>query len=127
MQRRARQDGLIEDYCDGEAYKEHPLFSKCTQALQLLFYYDDVEVVNPIGSKTKTHKLGIFYILIFIIILFIALFYFTLGNISPKYRSSLNAIQLVAVAKHSYINKYGFAQILQPFMDDIKALESVCV
>ena len=89
MQRRARQDGLIEDYCDGEAYKEHPLFSKCTQALQLLFYYDDVEVVNP---------------LIFIIILFIALFYFTLGNISPKYRSSLNAIQLVAVAKHSCIN-----------------------
>ena len=58
MQGHCRRDGLIGDYCDGEAYRGHSLFSTCPHALQVLFYYDDVEVVNPIGSRTKIHKLG---------------------------------------------------------------------
>ena len=36
----------------------HPLFSSHRQALQIHFYYDDVEVCNPLGSKAKIHKLG---------------------------------------------------------------------
>ena len=38
---------------------------------------------------------------------FIALFYYALGNIPPKYRSSLGAIQLFAVLKTGYLEKYG--------------------
>ena len=30
--------------------------SKDSSALQIRMYYDDVEVTNPLGSKTKTHK-----------------------------------------------------------------------
>ena len=53
-----RTDGLMADYCDGDAYKEHPLFSQDPTALQILLFYDDMEVVNPLGSYTKKHKLG---------------------------------------------------------------------
>ena len=49
------------DYCDGEVYANHPLFSETsssTHKLQILLFYDDLEVVNPLGSHTKKHKIG---------------------------------------------------------------------
>lgn len=58
MQGHTRNDGLVEDFCDAQAYRTHPLFSKYPHALQIMFYYDDVELCNPIGSKSKIHKLG---------------------------------------------------------------------
>ena len=45
----------------------HPLFSSHRQALQIHFYYDDVEVCNPLGSKAKIHKLGKKMIILFAI------------------------------------------------------------
>ena len=53
-----RTDGLIGDYCDGLTFKKHPLFSNNPSALQVMLFYDDVEVCNPIGSRAKKHKLG---------------------------------------------------------------------
>jgi hypothetical protein len=55
----------------------------------------------------------------------VGLFYYTLGNISPRYRSSLKAIQLITVVKHSILKDYGIDKILEPFIEDIKALEMV--
>ena len=43
---------------DGDAFKRHKLFSVNKKALQIFFYYDDLEVVNPLGSKAKIHKLS---------------------------------------------------------------------
>ena len=38
----------------------------CTTDLQVALYYDDLEVSNPLGSKTKVHKLGKYmYIFLF--------------------------------------------------------------
>ena len=54
-------------------------------AFQIVVYYDDLEVVNPLGSYTKKHKLGCLY--------------FFLGNIRPHFRSTLNCIHLVAVGR----------------------------
>ena len=53
-----RQDQLLSDYCDGIAYKSH-LFSAVPSSLEVLAYYDDVEVCNPLGSRAKNHKLGV--------------------------------------------------------------------
>ena len=53
---------------------------------------------------------------------FIGAFYFTLGSISPKYRSQLSAIQLVALVKSSFISTYGMDEILKPFVKDVKKL-----
>ena len=47
----------MEDYCDGEAFAAHPLFSAHLD-FQIFFYFDELEVANPIGSKAKIHKLG---------------------------------------------------------------------
>jgi len=49
---------FLEDYCDGEIFATHPLFSLHSNALQIFLYFDELEVCNPLGSKTKIHKLG---------------------------------------------------------------------
>lgn len=48
----------MRDYCDGKQFSEHPLFSEEPEALQIQLYYDDIDVCNPIGSKSVIHKLG---------------------------------------------------------------------
>ena len=53
-----RNDGLLSDYCDAAAYQTHPLFSKNPKALQLILYFDEVEICNALGSKVNKHKLG---------------------------------------------------------------------
>lgn len=55
-----RNDGLKSDYCDGEQFRHHPLFSTDPCALQLLLYFDELEVCNPLGSRANKHKLGNF-------------------------------------------------------------------
>lgn len=55
----------------------------------------------------------------------IGIFYFTLGNVRPKYRSKLSAIQLVAIVKHKYLSVYGMDAVLRPFVDDMKKLVSI--
>ena len=53
-----QEDGLINDFCDGSLFKAHPLFNEEPQALQIIAYYDDVEVCNPLGSHRGINKLG---------------------------------------------------------------------
>ena len=48
----------LHDFCDGILYKQHPLFGVDDNALQVIIYYDDVEVANPLGSYRGQHKLG---------------------------------------------------------------------
>ena len=89
-------------------YKSHPLFSVNPYALQIIGYYDDLEVVNPLGSYVKKHKLG-------------WLFFF-LGNVRPQYRSTLKNIQLLAVGRSEDIHHYGVNAFLSPFVEDLKTL-----
>ena len=53
-----RGDGMMSDFCDAQVFHHHPLFSRDPSALQLILYYDEMEVVNPLGSKTSKHKVG---------------------------------------------------------------------
>ena len=56
----SRQDDIMEDYCDGSQFKQHPLFPNELHLLQVMLYFDEVEVCNPLGSSAKIHKLGVF-------------------------------------------------------------------
>lgn len=103
-----RQDGLIEDFCDGAIFQSHPLFSTDPKSLQIIAYYDELEVVNPLGSHTKKHKLGIIF--------------FTLANIKPCFRSQLKVMNLALVATTPIIEKYGLDRILEPFISDLNLL-----
>ncbi len=53
-----RQDHVLADFCDGTAFVTHPLYSCYPNSLQIILYYDNVEVCNPLGSRAKKHKLG---------------------------------------------------------------------
>ena len=107
---RIHTDGFIEDICDGSVFHAHPLFSTQPSALQIIAYYNEVEMCNPIGSHIKKHKLGVVF--------------YTIGNIHPKYRSSLRAINLALVATVPIIEQYGINEILQPFLSDIEILQT---
>ena len=56
---------------------------------------------------------------------FLGVFYYTLGNINPKHRSQLKAMQLLAIAKRPVIKKYGCNEILRTFMTQLAQLEEV--
>lgn len=97
-----------------------------------MFYYDDVEVCNPIGSKRKIHKQGSVFMLVYkniiihvlqrITYIKLGCFYFTLGNLHPKYRSKFRSIHLAALCKREYITKYKMNAILSPIINDLKCL-----
>lgn len=55
---------------------------------------------------------------------FTGFFYFSLGNMEPKYRSRVASIQLLAIVKKSVLDNYGMDAVLKPFVDDIKKLVS---
>ena len=111
--RRMCSASLQEDFCDGTLFRDHPLFTSDPLALQILAYFDELEVCNPLGSHIKKHKLGIVF--------------FTLGNIRPKFRSSLKAIHLVAVVTSPVIEKHGLNKILEPFITDLNNLATTGV
>lgn len=62
-----------------------------------------------------------------ICILHAALFYYLLGNIEPKLRSSLKCIQLIACVSTENLEKYGFDMILKPFIQEANSLSKVCI
>ena len=52
------------------------------------------------------------------------MFYFTLGNVNPKFRSKLKSIQLAALVRRVHLVKYGMNAVLRPIVDDLKKLVS---
>lgn len=50
-------DGVYRDFCDGSAVKTNPTLRQ-SNSIQLAFYFDELEVSNPLGSKKGKHKLG---------------------------------------------------------------------
>lgn len=102
--------GYLRGYRDGHQYQQHGIFKTHPNALRLQLFYDDVEVANPIGSKTGIHKLG--------------LFYYSIQNLPFNLNSSMNSIFVLAVCYTSDIKKYGFQPILDPFIKEMEQLES---
>lgn len=51
-------DNYLADFCDGSLFKTHPLFQQFPGALQLILYFDELEVWNPLGSHSGVQKLG---------------------------------------------------------------------
>ncbi len=100
----------LRDICNGSLFKTHPLFSTEKHTVQIQMFYDDFEVVNPLGSKRGIHKL--------------VAIYFTLRNISPKWNSMLANIHLCALFHAQDLKRYGFSEILAPVVRDIKVFEN---
>lgn len=96
------------DHIDGKLMQSHPLFSSRPSALQIILYSDEIEICNPLGSHTSKNKL--------------LMFYYTLGNINPKYRSKLASIHLLAMARQSDLSECGVDAILERLHEDLVML-----
>lgn len=78
-------------------------------SIPLLIYQDDCEIVNPLGSKTGIHKLG--------------LIYFILKSLPPDFLSVLQSQFLLAVYKSDDAAAHGLDAILRPIVEEIRDLE----
>ncbi len=108
MQSCGRQ-GNMHDNCDGVHYSKHPLYRNHPNALQIQLYFDDLETTNPLGSKTKIHKMGTVY--------------FALRNVPSEYNSVLSNIHLYLLFNSVDKDIYGFDRILEPLLTDLKEIE----
>ncbi|KAK6188852.1 hypothetical protein SNE40_004945 [Patella caerulea] len=102
--------GILVDFNHGNHFKQNELFSTCSHALQVILYFDEFEVVNPLGSKRGIHK--------------IAAIYFNLANIHPWHRSELKTIQLCLLCPNKVLKNVGFGKVLEPLIYDLKILEN---
>jgi len=109
MKERVSVDGVMRDFCDGLLYRSISLFAEDKTALQLLLYFDECEVVNPLGSRRGIHKIGFIYM--------------SLRNVHPMYNSRLSNIHIVAAFNSIDRSRYGFDKILAPVVRDIRQLE----
>lgn len=103
-------DGVLASFLDGQHAKIHPFFTRYKQALRIQLYYDELEIVNPLGSKTGVHKLGAFY--------------YSLQNLPPHVNSELSSIHVLLLCCDADVKKYGFQKILEPVLHDLAQLES---
>ena len=101
-------DMVLRDMCDGSVFHSHPQFSSDKQTIQIIAYFDEVELCNPLGSSSKKHKLGCVF--------------FTIGNIRQQFRSWLKCIFVASVARVPVIRKHGMNLFLQPFVDSMEIL-----
>jgi hypothetical protein len=108
--RRSEDSDFLSDYVDGELCKTHPLFSKGLDVIRIHLYNDEFEIVNPLGSKKKIHK--------------ISAFYFTIGNLECRFRSQLKHINLLLLVPYRHIQsgRYSYSDVLRPFIADLKVL-----
>ena len=80
--------------------------------------------VIPLDLKSINTNLVSVLLMISYIMLAIGVFYYSLGNLRPLYRSRINQTQLLALVKWSYITKYSMNKILEPFVRDVAVLVS---
>ncbi|KAK3107180.1 hypothetical protein FSP39_008706, partial [Pinctada imbricata] len=98
-------DGFLLDIIDGSVFKDHEIFCAFETSLQLLLYYDDVEICNPLGKKAGTHKIGVFY--------------YSIANMPKVYRSRLPCIRLLSIVKRKVMNEYGIKHVLERINTDL--------
>ena len=89
--------------------------------MNLLSYCDVYERIKIINLYQK------FLLWLFFISNVFALgcYYYTIANISPKYRSSLKAIFILCLVESPILIQYGHDKILETAVNDIKKLEEV--
>ncbi|XP_064462995.1 uncharacterized protein LOC135373883 [Ornithodoros turicata] len=77
--------------------------------IYILLYTDELEIVNPLGSKRGVHKLYVVY--------------FSVLNIHPQFRSKIKHLHLVIIAKYADVQRYGQHDVLKPLLTDLLTLQ----
>ena len=104
------EDNVIKDVRDGDCFVQNEFFKANPDAVPLIVFVDELEIVNPLGAGKLKHKLNCCY-------------YSTLEVQAPL-RSKVQSSQLLALIKSEDWKKYGNSVFFKRFIDDMKDLES---
>lgn len=100
---------VLRDVKDGEGFKSNSLMKTASDSLGLILYQDAFEVVNPLGSGKKKHK--------------VLAVYCTLTDILPHNRSTTDHMQLVLLCRENDFKYFGINKVFEPLIKDLKFLE----
>jgi len=99
---------ILRDFTDGTVHRQM-IAGAGEHCLSLILYQDSFEVVNPLGSARKKHKLlGV---------------YFVLGNLACHNRSAVDSMQLVLLARECDFDSLGQSMFRQ-LVADLRTLET---
>ncbi|XP_045210242.2 uncharacterized protein LOC123561730 [Mercenaria mercenaria] len=107
--RTPNNNGFYNVLSGGSIFINNALFHTNSNALQIILYFDDLEICNPMNKKAGSHKLG--------------LFYYTIGNLPQTYRSRLPAVRTLAIIKRKVMNKHTINVVLESIRQDLIKLE----
>lgn len=108
-ERESDNNGVRASFIDGQHFKEHQFLQRYNKAIRFEFYYDEVEVVNPLGSKTVIYEVGVVL--------------YRIQNVPALMNSKLGSIHTACTDYKEDIKKYGFEKLLRPLLRDLKKIE----
>ena len=104
--------------------------------IPLIFYLDEFEPCNPIGSRRKTHKLSAIYyisqiayeffygILSYTIYHIPYTIYYTIGSLPINLRTLNKSGFLYGLSYHNLVKQYRYEKIMQQLMDELHDLHT---
>lgn len=103
------KEDIFLDISDGQSFQSNALFSETPSALRLILYQDSFEVVNPLGSGKKKHK--------------VLAVYLSLADLLPHNRSSTDHMQLVLLCREKDFKSFGQKTVFKQLIEDLQHLE----
>ena len=109
--RHTSECGIFTDICDGSVLQNNCLTGQVEECFKIILYQDSFEIVNPLGSSKRMHKL--------------LAVYYTLANIKPENRSQIDHMQLVLLCKERTVTAVGMQRVFGKLVEDVKKMEEI--
>lgn len=97
-------------YQSGQFFQKNGLFGTEIFLIQIGFYYDEFEIANPLGTSKGKYKFSGFY--------------WTIANLPPELRASIDNIQLAILCRYSHMQHFGIYAVLEKFLEDVATVEN---
>ena len=106
---------VFRDLHDGKVYKHICQTVEHSSFLELILYQDAFEVVNPLGSARKIHK--------------VVAVYMALANLPSYARTTIDNLQLVILCREVDFTYFGQDKVFKFLVDELRDLEihGVCI
>lgn len=92
-----KTDGVLSDITHGSVFCSNAFFRNEPNTIKIILYQDAFEIVNPLGSARKIHKLLAVYM--------------TLADLYPHHRSTVDQLQLVLLCKEKDLKTFGWESV----------------
>ena len=100
---------VLGDISDGQNSKSNQFFLENPGRLKVIVYQDAFEIVNPLGSAKKKHKLVAAYL--------------SVANLPAHVRSNTDHMSLVLLCAENDLKQFGSATVFSEMLVDLKDLE----